>query len=72
MEENRRKRNSFTTSLAANQKIDERFRNLMHDTFDGLYRAMGKKNFLRWIDTRKMSDRIKGKWADRKETTAFF
>ncbi len=52
-------RNYFTRALDENQKIDERFRSLMHDTFDGLYSAMGKKNFLRWINTRKMSDRIK-------------
>lgn len=52
-------RNYFTRALDENQKIDEKFRNLMHDTFDGLYSAMGKKNFLRWINTRKISDRIK-------------
>lgn len=59
MAENRISRNYFTRALDENQKIDERFRNLMHGTFDGLYSAMGKKNFLRWINTRKISDRIK-------------
>ena len=59
MAENRISRNYFTRALDENQKIDERFRNLMHDTFDGLYSAMGKKNFLRWLNTRKISDRIK-------------
>lgn len=59
MSENRISRNSFTKAFDANQNIDERFRNLIHDTFDGLYSAMGKMNFLRWINTRKMSDRIK-------------
>lgn len=59
MAEDRTSRNYFTRALDENQKIDEKFRNLMHDTFDGLYSAMGKKNFLRWINTRKISDRIK-------------
>lgn len=59
MAENRISRNYFTRALDENQKIDERFINLMHDTFDGLHSAMGKKNFLRWINTRKISDRIK-------------
>lgn len=59
MAENRTKRNYFTRSLGENSKIDERFRDIMYDTFDGLYNAMGKKNFLRWINTRKMSERIK-------------
>lgn len=56
---NRISRNYFTRALDENQRIDERFRKLMHDTFDGLYSAMGKKNFLRWINTGKISDRIK-------------
>lgn len=59
MFEDRISRNYFTMALDKNQKIDEKFRNLMHDTFYGLYSAMGKKNFLRWINTRKISDRIK-------------
>lgn len=52
-------RNYFTRALDENKKIDERFRNLMHETFDGLYNAMGKKNFLRWVDSRKIPERIK-------------
>jgi len=51
--------NYFTRALDENQNIDEKFINLMHDTFDGLYNAMGKNNFLRWINTRKISERIK-------------
>ena len=59
MANDRISRNYFTRALDENQKIDEKFRNLMHDTFDGLYSAMGKKNFLRWINARKMPARIK-------------
>lgn len=59
MANDRISRNYFTRALDENQKIDEKFRSLMHDTFDGLYSAMGKKNFLRWVNSNKMSDRIK-------------
>lgn len=59
MANDRISRNYFTRALDENQKIDEKFRSLMHDTFDGLYSAMGKKNFLRWVNSSKMSDRIK-------------
>jgi len=59
MAEKRVSRNYFTRALDENQKIGERFRNLMYDTLDGFYSAMGKKNFLRWINNRKIADRIK-------------
>lgn len=38
---------------------DEKLRNLMHDTFDNIFKYLGKENFLRWINMRNLSDRIK-------------
>ena len=52
-------RNVFTDAVDENQILEERFRNLIHESFDGMYYAMGKLNFLRWIDKRRISDRIK-------------
>lgn len=51
--------NYFTRALGENPNICAKFQELVHETFDGLYSAMGKKNFLRWVNSSKMSARIK-------------
>ncbi len=38
---------------------DEQLRTLMHDSFDHIFKYLGKENFLRWINMRNLSDRIK-------------
>ena len=52
-------RTIFSKALDENKNLDERFGELMHDTFDEIYTALGKKKFLRWIDTKEISERIK-------------
>ena len=51
--------NYFANAFDENQGIAERFRNIMHDTFDILYSSLGSKNLLRWINERNISNRIK-------------
>lgn len=52
-------RNYFTRLLDENENIEEHFRNLINESFDGIYSAMGQKNLLRWVSKRNISDRIK-------------
>lgn len=59
MNERKTARNSFAMAVQENQAIGESFRGLMHDTFNGIYMSLGRKNLLRWVNIRKISERIK-------------
>ena len=46
-------------SLEENTGITEEFEELSKDCFERIFDMLGKRNFERWIDKRKLSPRIK-------------
>lgn len=51
--------NYFLNALKENDNIEEGFRELVYSTLNGLYFGLGEKNFLRWINKYRISDRLK-------------